>query len=194
MKTRIRSIALLRRPLTTLRRAEGVELLEFALVLPILLVMVTGMLDFALAYNIKQKLSNAAREGARLAASQSPADLEGAGACVSTVPGSVQSVRDAVVTYLTQSNVDTSFIGTSGSSPSNCVWTYYSSASYGLRIERNFQLPATGGGIIGATRITVTYPYNWTFGFNRVITLMIPSATASGTIAIPADAIMQNLG
>ena len=44
---------------------EGSELLEFALVVPLLLVFVVGIVDFGSAYNLKQQLNNAAREGAR---------------------------------------------------------------------------------------------------------------------------------
>ena len=42
-----------------LRETEASELLEFALALPLILVMVIGLLDFARGYNIKQKLANA---------------------------------------------------------------------------------------------------------------------------------------
>ena len=50
--------------------SEGAQLLEFALVLPILLVFSVGIMDFGQAYNLKQKLNNASREGARFAAAE----------------------------------------------------------------------------------------------------------------------------
>lgn len=51
-----------------LRRAdEGQSLAEFAILLPILLGVVIGIFEFGRAWNIDQVLTNAAREGARLA-------------------------------------------------------------------------------------------------------------------------------
>jgi Flp pilus assembly protein TadG len=46
---------------------RGAELVEFALVLPLLLVVFGGIIDFGLMLQRHQVLSNAAREGARLA-------------------------------------------------------------------------------------------------------------------------------
>lgn len=48
------------------RNARGAELLEFALVLPILLVLVAGIVDFALMFRAFEIVTNAAREGARV--------------------------------------------------------------------------------------------------------------------------------
>jgi Flp pilus assembly protein TadG len=48
-----------------LRCRKGAELVEFALVLPILLILVFGIIDFALATFDKAVITNAAREGAR---------------------------------------------------------------------------------------------------------------------------------
>src|SRR5260370_20680101 len=56
------------------RSSSGSQLLEFALVVPLLLAMVIGILDFGQAYNLKQKLTNAAREGARFAIEEPCAD------------------------------------------------------------------------------------------------------------------------
>jgi Flp pilus assembly protein TadG len=55
------------------RRSEsGVALIEFAFVLPILLVLAMGMLDFGRAFHMKSMLDQAAREGARVAVVTSP--------------------------------------------------------------------------------------------------------------------------
>ncbi len=48
-------------------RNEGQALVEFALIIPILLVIVMGILDFARAYNVNQVVTNSSREGARVA-------------------------------------------------------------------------------------------------------------------------------
>lgn len=50
----------------------GVALVEFAFVLPILLVLAMGMLDFGRAFHTKSLLDQAAREGARVAVITSP--------------------------------------------------------------------------------------------------------------------------
>jgi Flp pilus assembly protein TadG len=171
---------------TPVRREEAAELVECALVLPILLVLLVGLLDFANAYNLKQKLSNAAREGARLGSSDW-ADV------TQTSPASNQAIHDAVVTYLSNTGVNTSFIGSTMTSAGDYTWTYYSTGTYGLEIERDVQVPTSGGVVLFATRITLTYPYSWTFGFNTIIKLLLPSANVAGTVSVPADATMQNI-
>lgn len=50
-----------------LRSEAGAELVEFALVLPLLLVCIAGVADFALLFQSYGVATNAAREGARLA-------------------------------------------------------------------------------------------------------------------------------
>lgn len=67
----------------TLRKSaaseRGAELIEFALALPLLLVIIMGIFDFGLAFQRYEILTNAAREGARLGSLQatySQADIE----------------------------------------------------------------------------------------------------------------------
>lgn len=168
------------------RNSEAAELVEFALLLPMLLVMIIGILDFATAYNLKQKLANAAREGARLGSSQTTADWS------QTNPPSVGVIKDDVTTYLQQAGVDTSFIGTTMNPGTNFTWTYYSSGTYGLKIEHNVQILASGTSL-QATRVTLNCPYDWTYGFNHIIKLLIPSSTGIANIGIQTDATMVNL-
>ena len=49
------------------RNAKGQAVVEFALVLPLVLLLVVGMLEFARAWNLHQTLTDAVREGARRA-------------------------------------------------------------------------------------------------------------------------------
>lgn len=51
-----------------LRSEAGAELVEFALVLPLLLLVLGGIVDFGILMQRQQIVTNAAREGARLAA------------------------------------------------------------------------------------------------------------------------------
>jgi Flp pilus assembly protein TadG len=68
--------------LTRVRRRggddTGAELIEFALVLPILLLVIAGIVDFGFLFQRFQVVTNASREGARLAAlpGYTPADVE----------------------------------------------------------------------------------------------------------------------
>lgn len=181
--------AMASRSCAALRETNGAELLEFALALPMILVMVVGLLDFARAYNIKQKMANAVREGARYQAVET-ADRSDA------TPASVTTLRDDVVTYLTNSGVSTSFIGTTLSyDGGTCTGTWYttsSGVSYGLEVERCVSIADSSGTSIPSTRVTLYYPYDWTFGFNSIIKLLIPSSTFSNPITIQADATISN--
>jgi Flp pilus assembly protein TadG len=48
-----------------LRNAEGSAAVEFAIILNLLLLMIIGMLEFGLAFSMRQVIINASREGAR---------------------------------------------------------------------------------------------------------------------------------
>jgi Flp pilus assembly protein TadG len=61
------------------RRAErGQAMVELALVLPVLLVILIGVVQFALVYHAKDVATTAAQEGARLAAADGRTPAEGA--------------------------------------------------------------------------------------------------------------------
>jgi Flp pilus assembly protein TadG len=77
-------------------RAEtkGQALLEFALILPILLMLLLGIIEFARVWNIDQRVSDATREGARQAVIADPTITE-------------QQVHDFVMFRLAQAGVDT---------------------------------------------------------------------------------------
>jgi Flp pilus assembly protein TadG len=49
------------------RDDRGAAAVEFALVMPILLLLLFGIIEFARAWNVRQTLTDAAREGARIA-------------------------------------------------------------------------------------------------------------------------------
>jgi Flp pilus assembly protein TadG len=62
----IRSQRLSRRVINRLgRRKQGTAMIEFIFVLPLLLLMVFGIMEFSILFSRLQTLSNAAREGAR---------------------------------------------------------------------------------------------------------------------------------
>lgn len=188
------------------RGDRGAQLLELALVLPMLLVLVAGVVDFANAWNLRQILANAARDGARLGASQSTLDL------TDTSPASIQDICQQVASYLASEHVNLAFMNMSASSiQGGCstpgvilgasstgapaAWTYYSTGTYGLKIERTINVPSTCGAAvtcITSTRVTLTYPYNWAFGFDHLVEL-IGATSYPSTISIQVNSTMADL-
>lgn len=58
-----------------LRDSRASQMYEFAITLPILLMLAVGIADFGQAFELQNQLTMAAREGARFAASESTLDL-----------------------------------------------------------------------------------------------------------------------
>lgn len=73
-----------------MRRERGAVLVEMALVLPVLLLLLLGIITVGGAYNEKQQLTHAAREGARYGATLSQSQTFSSGTWAS-------NVRDLVV-------------------------------------------------------------------------------------------------
>src|SRR5438270_12131536 len=69
------------------------------MVLPVFLVFTVAAFDLGGAFTLRDKLANAARDGARLAFRQSTLDL------TSPAPPSVNAVANAVLNYLKQAKV-----------------------------------------------------------------------------------------
>lgn len=181
-----------------LRRLVGdqaSQIIEFAVALPLLVVFVVGIFDFGQAFNLKQKLIAAAREGARHAASLPTNDLE----TTASNPPSINSVRDHVDAYLTGAQVND--CGMNVQSPvysPPLVWTYFSStngcpSTFKMVVDRGSSFTANIGGntvnVLG-TRVTLYYPYVW--HFNSVIQLIAPGSSYAGVTQITADAIVAN--
>src|SRR5712692_6805987 len=172
------------------RGAEGAQLLEFALVLPMLLVIVFGAADFGAAWALKDKLSNAARDAARIAASQTN-DLNSG----KNPPDSVTALRYVVANYLTNAKVSTCpDSGWTFASAGTFAWQYTSGSTgcgaFLLKIERGYTF-LSGTTTIPATRVTLTYPLTWNIG--RLMKLMIPASTLGNSVNITTAVVMQNL-
>ncbi len=173
-----------------LRGGEGAQLLEFALVLPMVLVIVFGAADFGAAWALKDKLSNAARDAARIAASQTN-DLNSG----KNPPDSVTAVRYVVANYLTNAKVTTCPDSAwTVASAGTFAWQYTSSSTgcgaFVLKIERGYTF-VSGTTTIQATRVTLTYPMTWNIG--RLMKLMLPTSTLGNSINLTTTAVMQNL-
>jgi Flp pilus assembly protein TadG len=150
-------------------REKGVELLELALVLPLLFVLLVGILFYGRAWATKDVLAGATRDGARVAVNNFNDTTNPQ--CAGATPCSVQSAASVVVAAIGNANVDTCDMVPSTNPPASTgafTWTYTSGgcASSGqpwtMVIER--AVPQTVGGVnVMATRITLSYPYAWNF-------------------------------
>jgi Flp pilus assembly protein TadG len=79
------------------RRGErGAAIVEFALVVPIFLMLVMGLVQFGRAYNVQITLTGAAREGVRALALEKP-DATVTGATIDAAPGASLSSGDVVI-------------------------------------------------------------------------------------------------
>lgn len=112
---------------------EAAQLVEFALVLPLLLLVMLGIAEFGFIFQRYEVLTNAAREGARIA----------------VLPGyTTADVQARVASYVTAGRVPT----TAGS-PGNPVVLVET-----IAIPVGGGLPD-----LAAKRVTVTYTYTYTF-------------------------------
>ena len=78
-----------------LQREDGVVAVEFALILPILLVIMFGIIEFGFVLFEKQVITNASREGAR------------AGIVQAATKPSEAAIQSVVNTYLTRAGLHT---------------------------------------------------------------------------------------
>jgi len=146
-------------------------------------VLAVGLADFGAAFVVRDKLANAARDGARIAVSQSTADL------TQPNPLTVQAVRDAVVNYLNNAGIQATLSGTSPCATGAFSWTYCLTNGGQIRIERQF-LVNVGGTLVLSSRVTVSYPYSWTFA--QVIRLLVPSSSYPSSFMISTESVMRN--
>jgi Flp pilus assembly protein TadG len=194
-----RRAAAKRRMAAFLDDVNGSQIAEFAVALPLIIVFVVGIYDFSQAFGLKQRLSNATQEAARMGANQPTADLTHAR------PASVDAIARMVGSYLQSVDVnDCGLASGTFSPPTRAVLTWTYQASNGcsspltLTINRGFITTAALGNpynstiTIENTQVSLSYPYHWRFG--NVVTLLAPSSNyAKGTTQIQATATMQNM-
>ena len=136
-----------------IRNQKGAALLETAITIPLILAVCVAIFEFGRAYQTWQVLTNAAREGARVAILAETSDAQ---------------VTSAVRTYMQ-----------SGQLPK------YSSAS--VSVERTVPFGANT-----ASRVTVTYPFDFTV-LNPVMRLLNSSSTTGkGATMMTSTALMRN--
>ena len=166
------------------RLADGAQLLEFTLMLPLLVVLAVAVADFGAAFALRDKLMNAAREGARIGISQPTADL------TLSNPGTVEALRDAVVNYLNNAGVPTSLTSTNPCATAAFSWTYCFTNGGQIQIDRQYVF-LVNGTLALSTRVTLFSPYSWMLG--RAVQLLVPSSSLANAFTISAQSVMQNL-
>jgi Flp pilus assembly protein TadG len=178
--------------------ARGSQILEFALVLPLLVVLVVGIYDFGQAFSTRQKLNFAARDAARFGSAQPTTDLS------QSAPLSVASIRDLIDADLKSAGLNDCGLGQI-QQLATLIWTAsgtcQNSATFSAIIDRGFIAPQSsqpGINVPGtsqtlrliSTHIVLSYPYQW--HFNQVIQLLVPNATYAAISQIEVDALAAN--
>jgi Flp pilus assembly protein TadG len=194
--------------LATLSSSDASSLAEFAISLPLLIVLVVGIFDFGGAFNQKQQLSNAMREAARFGASEATNDMVSG-----LAPPSVDAIRYLVDNYLVAARMNDCGLGTVATPSGGPPWSYQTTGTCVsqliLTIARDpssgsagatpatCSLTATNYGgsnpitvNMPCTQVTISYPYQW--HFNSVIQLLVPGASL-GLTQIPASATAVNM-
>ena len=174
---------------------RGSALLEFALVVPLLVVFVVGIFDFSGAFNQKQKVAQAAQEGAILAAAQPKSDI----VATNGNPDSLQPTVIAIFNSLVGSGVVPSGTCTPPGAVAGgpgLTWTYSITGcpdNLSIVISRGWVPGAgasTGQPVPVCTVVTVSYPYHWRF--NGVIQLLFPRANYAATTQVTESATVHN--
>ena len=120
-------------PVDRLNSERGAELIEFALVFPLLLLVMLGIVDFGLMFQRYEVLTNATREGARLA----------------VLPNyTTPDVKMRVCAYLNTGGVPT----TGCNDPTNPVINVVDTT-----------VAITGGGTVNVKSVQLTYTHNYMF-------------------------------
>jgi TadE-like protein len=184
-----------RSTVSLLRDVRGSAILEFAIVLPLLMVFIVGIFDFSGAFNQKQKIEQAAQEGAIIAGAQPMSDI----AAGNANPDSLQPVVTAIFGSLAASgalpNARTGACVPPGTyaHPGNLKWRYTISSCPDdliITIDRGL-VPPPGPPAAVCTIVSITYPYHWRF--NRVIQLLFPGPSGyAATTQVTESATVHN--
>jgi Flp pilus assembly protein TadG len=169
-----------------LRSSKGAQLVEFGLVLPVLVFLVLGIWDFGESFAVKAKLTNAAREGARIVVSTPLTNFN----CSSSAPCPIVAAAQSVVNYLTNANVDVSCISPSSPTTTATIgeeWTWTCSNGTTLDINRSSVI-LENSVYLPATVVTLTYPLKWRLAtflpktrFAKTVTTIITMENLTGS-------------
>jgi hypothetical protein len=173
------------------------QVVELAISLPVLVLFVVGIFDFSGALTLKQKLTNAAREGARAAAADPASDMTVA---LPAVPVAVSDAFQVVDNYLLSEKINDCGLSGGGTPPtptqSALTWTYTATGSgcpgngITLTINRGYSPAPVNNVYLIGTYVTISYAYKWQF--NSVGGLVGTRFRGPSTINTAAEAFNQN--
>lgn len=169
---------------------HGAQIVEFAVVLPLLAVLIVGIFDFGQAFATRQKLTFAVRDAARFGSSEPTNDL------TQPLPPSVSAIRDLTDADLVGAGLNDCGLGPIQAGTTELKWIATGSCSnsgtFTLTIDRGLAVPPASGSqmTLISTHVTISYPYQW--HFNSVIRLLVPTATYAGITQLQTDAIVTN--
>jgi hypothetical protein len=176
------------------RDERASQIVEFAISLPLLVFLVVGIFDFSNALTLKQRLTNAAREAARVAAADPATDLVSPSAA-SGVPVSIGDAFQVVDNYLISEKInDCGLSGAGASPPTGLKWTYTSTGTcpgtgITLLIDRGCINQISTVDLVG-TCVTITYPYKWEF--NNIASSLGWTGSGPSSIVVKAGALNEN--
>lgn len=177
-------------------RTEGSALLEFAIVLPLLVVFIVGIYDFSGAFNQKQKIEHAAQEGSVAAGAQPTSDIYPGNLNPESLQPVVAVIFNSLATngVLPLANPGGCWASTPALVSNNeLAWTYRIDGcpdSLTIVINRGWVPGGEGPPTTVGTRVTVTYPYHWRF--NSAIQLLFPGAAYAATTDLTETATVHN--
>jgi Flp pilus assembly protein TadG len=149
-----------------LMNERGAALLETAITVPIILLIAVGIFEFGRAYQTWQVLTNAAREGARIAILAETTD---------------EQIETTVERYMRDGGLPC----VSGSDPLPPACDGKKAA---VHLNRNAPL-----GSNSASRITVSYPFRFMV-LNPIVQLVTPGSSTGQPITMQSVALMRNEG
>ena len=153
----------MRRWLRRTRREDGAALVETAFVLPIMLLVCVGILEFGRAYQTWQVVTNASREGARVAILPEYPDT---------------SVQTRVRTYLKNGGLPASIVDDT-------------TKTKVLITATTIPVDAAGTVTASAARIVVEYPFEFMV-LQPVAQLVVNGSTAGAPFTMRMTTIMRN--
>ena len=172
---------------------QGSQIVEMAVGLPFMMVLLVAIFDFGQAFNTKQKINTAAREGARYGANQSTLDWSAGAAAPS-----IDAMRNVIAAYLINAHLnDCGLLAASPSfDASTLTWRYTSTGGCPIAmvvvIERANTFQMSNGTTVIATKVTITYPLQW--HFSNVVKLIAPGSDYGGPVfTITSNAVIGNL-
>jgi Flp pilus assembly protein TadG len=166
---------------------------------------VVGIFDFSSAYTLKQKLTNAAREAARVAAADPASDLG------NNVPASISDAYQVIYNYLLANQINPCGMNMPAGPSGTLTWTIVGNPcgngeltitinrGYYFQLQQTGNTPATAacqsqtGGTrpsVISTCVSIQYPYQWQFG--RVASLLGGANTLPSPITAIAVAMNEN--